>query len=224
MSVLARSPELPGWHSFDVRSLLPSNGLQDILNVASSMAVTHALAPKSVTSREADLTPIPLSSLDGVAIDQELPWIRRLYLGAFRELVQRVTPEPVLTAQGQRSSIVVNVQRGDHQRGYECHVDSQPVSTLLYATSQPPGKGGELVVSNRGDVASREEVDADATRIYPIAGQLVVFDGRQHTHYVSPLADSDDTRVAVVMNYYTPSVTEDQRPDDLDEHLFWSNT
>ena len=223
MSALSQRHELPVWH-FDVRSLLPTNGLQKLLDVASSMAVTHELVPKSVTSREADFTPIALSSLDGVTVDQELPWIRPLYLGAFRQLVQRVTPEPVFTAHDQRSSIVVNVQRGDHQRGYECHVDSQPVSTLLYATSQPPGAGGELVVSNKGDVASREEVDADATRIYPIAGQLVVFDGRQHTHYVSPLTEPNDARVAVVMNYYTPSVTEDQRPDDLDEHLFWSNT
>ena len=86
------------------------------------------------------------------------------------------------------------------------------------------GAGGELVVSNRGDVKGRKNVDADALRIYPTAGQLVVFDGRQHTHYVAPLNDPEGVRATVVMNYYTPSVTEDERPDDLDEHLFLSNT
>jgi hypothetical protein len=119
---------------------------------------------------------------------------------------------------------VINVQRGEHRRGYECHVDSTPVSTLLHVTTHPPGAGGELVVANRGDVVGRGAVDADPSNIYPVAGRFVVFDGRGHTHYVKPLTNPDDVRVAVVMNYYTPSVTEDDRPDDLDDHLFHSDT
>jgi hypothetical protein len=217
--------ELPfGWRTFNTDAILPPHGLEEIVRIASSMAVTHELAPTSVTSREADRRPIPLSSLDGLAVDQALPWLRPLYLGPFRERVQSTTPEPVLTAQDRRSSLVINVQRGDHQRGYECHVDSTPFSTLLQATTHPPGAGGELVVANRGDVLGREAVDADASRIYPVAGRFIMFDGRGHTYYVRPLTNPNDVRVAVVMNYYTPSVTEADRPDDLDGHLFYSNT
>ncbi|HVA11036.1 MAG TPA: 2OG-Fe(II) oxygenase, partial [Candidatus Dormibacteraeota bacterium] len=197
MSADLQRYEQPVWHSFDTRSILPPNGLEEIVRIASSVAVAHELVPKSVTSREADLTPISISTLNGEAVDQELPWIRLLYLGAFRKLVQRVTPEPIVTAQDQRSSIVINVQRFSDERGYESHVDSQPVSTMLYATSHPEGAGGELVVSNRGDVKGRKNVDADALRIYPTAGQLVVFDGRQHTHYVAPLNDPEGVRATV---------------------------
>lgn len=218
------SGELPVWHSFDTRSILPPGGLEEIVSIGSRMAVTHELAPTSVTSREANTTPIPLSTLDGVAVDEELPWIRPMYLGDFRRLVQSIVPEPIFPAKDKRREVVINVQRPDHQKGYEAHVDSTPISVLLYATSQPEGAGGELVVSNKGDVSNREEVDADATRIYPVAGQLIVFDGRQHTHYVTPLTDPDDVRVALVLNYYTQHVTEDDRPRDLDSHLFLSDT
>jgi 2OG-Fe(II) oxygenase superfamily len=103
---------------------------------------------------------------------------------------------------------------------YECHVDSNPLEGLLYVTDHPPGTGGELVVSNRGDVPTAEEVDRDATLIYPVAGHLVFFNGSCHSHYVRPLIAEDGVRVVAAMNYYTPSLPESARPPDLNRHLF----
>jgi hypothetical protein len=56
--------------------------------------------------------------------------------------------------------------------------------------------------------------------IYPQAGYLIFFDGRQNPHYIRPLTRSDDLRVAIAMNYYVPSWSEARRPPDLDDYLY----
>ncbi|SDC50804.1 2OG-Fe(II) oxygenase [Streptomyces prasinopilosus] len=173
----------------------------------------------SVTSRErVGVTAIPVGFVDGTTIAGELPWLREMYYGPFRAVAQLACAEPVFAARDAHIGLNMHIQRGSAER-YECHVDSSPLSALLYVTDHPAGSGGELVVSNRGDVRGREEVDADATRVHPVAGQLVVFDARHRTHYVAPLTDPDGVRIVVVMPYYTPSCPESARPTDLDHHL-----
>ncbi|MGY2062449.1 2OG-Fe(II) oxygenase, partial [Nocardia gipuzkoensis] len=103
---------------------------------------------------------------------------------------------------------------------YECHVDTNPIEALLYCTTHLSGEGGEVVVSNRGDVRSIEEIEADCAVIEPRAGQLLFFDAREHSHYVRQLTDPDAVRVVVAMNYYTESSPEwEVRPPDLNRHL-----
>jgi 2OG-Fe(II) oxygenase superfamily len=155
----------------------------------------------------------------GAVVAERLPWLHDLYHGRFRFLAQSLSPEPVTTAKDVRHGVSLNVQMGTEAR-YECHVDSNPIEGLLYVTTHPADAGGDLVISNQGDVRGIQDVDADATRIHPVAGYLVFFDARQYSHYVTRLADPFDIRVVVAMNFYTPSCTEEDRPADLDRHLF----
>jgi hypothetical protein len=219
-----------GWHTFDVGTQLPRGWDQEIAAIARSCKVYKELVSgHSVTSREAspDVV-VPVFTVDGTVIARRLPWLAQLYHGLFRELAQRAFPaEKIMTAQGVQYGLNLNVQhRGVGMVRYECHVDSNPVQGLLYTASRLPGTGGELVVSNRGDVRGVEAIDADAARIIPVAGHLLLFDGRGHSHYVSALSgDGHGTIVAgsrtvVAMNFYTPSCPEEDRPADLSGHLF----
>ena len=208
------------WHTFDVRARLPNDWQAMIVDVARSAAEYRELIPSSVTSREApgDVR-IPVHTVDGYSVAKYLPWLYDMYHDKFRDLAQLLSHEPINSAEDMRYGINLNVQLGNEHR-YECHVDSNPIQGLLYVTDHPSGTGGELVVSNCGDVCGIDEVDRDATRIYPSAGYLIFFDARQSTHYVSPLRRSEDMRVVVAMNFYTPSSPESARPADLNHHLF----
>jgi hypothetical protein len=207
------------WHSFDVTSDLPRDWVKQVIRVAKSEAKKKELRPTSVTSREdsRDMV-LPVLTVSGVIVKRYLPWLDRLYRTRFMKLGQSLVSEKLSVATDQRYAINLNVQFGSAMR-YECHVDSNPLEGILYATTHPPGTGGELVVSNVGDVSGIERVSADATRIYPICGQLVFFDARHHSHYVEKLRRKIGIRIAVTMNFYTRSCSEAQRPADLNRHL-----
>jgi hypothetical protein len=208
------------WTSFDADSLLPGDWDAELLEIARRHAVARTLIPTSSTSRESQsVESLPSLTVGGVIVRRELPWLAELYETTFLELAQRTVDEPVVTAHDPRYGVVLNVKRGRHMR-YECHLDSNPLEGLLYATTHAPGEGGDLVVSNRGDVPDMEAVDADCSRIHPVKGQLVFFDGSRNSHYVRPLVSDDTVRVVAAMNYYVPSLPEALRPADLNRHLF----
>lgn len=208
------------WHTFDVRSELPSNWQEDILKIAREESVNRVLISASVTSREvSEDIRVPVRIVSGAAVVRCLPWLYNMYLGRFRDIAQSLVQEPVSTAMDIRRGINLNVQHG-HQHRYECHVDSNPLEGLLYVTDHPPGSGGELVIANNGDVKGEREIACNATRIYPVAGHLIFFDARSHSHYVTRLVDPNIIRVVAAMNFYVPSCTEGDRPEDLDRHLF----
>lgn len=215
-----QTQHLFAWTSFDVHSLLPAGWVEQLLAVARTHAVARTLVPTSSTSREAEhIESLPSLTVGGVTVRRELPWLADAYETTFLELAQRTVQDPVITARDPRYGVVLNVKRGRHMR-YECHVDSNPLEGLLYATTHAPGAGGDLVVSNRGDVPDIDSVDRDCSRIHPVRGQLVFFDGSQNSHYVRPLANEDDIRVVAAMNYYVPHLPETERPADLNRHLF----
>lgn len=208
------------WHCYDLRSELPSGWQEEVAQVVERSAAARTLVPTSVTSREQSAgIDIPVLTVPGSKVRDELPWLFELYHSRLRDLAQALTSEPVSVAADLRYGVNLNVQQGRMMR-YECHVDSNPIQGMLYFTDHPPGTGGELVVANRGDVSGKEAVDADASRIYPVAGHLVFFDARHHTHYVRGTEADGGLRVAAAMNFYTPSSPEADRPKDLNRHLF----
>ena len=217
---VASSRKLFLWHSFDVTSELPESWELCLQRIARAHAVQKSLAPTSVTSREsASITDIPVTTVGGVALAREAPWLDTLYKNRFRELAELVYGVEVSCAQDPRIGINLNVQCGATQR-YEAHVDSNPIEGLLYVTTNPPGSGGELVVANNPAAVGIEEIEHDQSRVYPVSGQLIFFDARQHPHYVRPLVASDGERLVVAMNFYTAECTEADRPRDLNLHLF----
>jgi hypothetical protein len=208
------------WITFDARSLLPRDWDRSILTAAADHSRARILTPTSTTSRERDRdAQLKTLAVNGRELRQHLPWLAELYEHEFRDLAQRCVSELVTVASDPRYGVVINIKQGNDMH-YECHIDSNPLEGLLYVTSHPRGKGGELVVSNRGDVPTIEAVDDDCTVIYPMTGHLIFFNGSNHSHYVRPLVDPSGLRVVVAMNYYTPSLPESERPPDLNQHLF----
>ncbi|HEX7313623.1 MAG TPA: 2OG-Fe(II) oxygenase [Pyrinomonadaceae bacterium] len=208
------------WHEFDAETFLPRGWAEQVTSFALEASEMKVLVPTSVTSREAssDIA-IPILTIGGVKIKESLRWLFDLYRGTFRDLGQTCVNEPLLIGADERHAIVINAQRGTNMR-YECHVDTNPLSGLLFVTSHPPGNGGELVVANKPAAVGVEDIGRDCKMIYPDSGKMIFFDAREHPHFVRPLRDPFGVRVVVVMNFYTPSGPESDRPKDLTFHMF----
>ncbi|WP_405581817.1 2OG-Fe(II) oxygenase [Streptomyces sp. NBC_01092] len=210
-----------GWTTFDVTSQLPVHWDTDFAEVVRKHQKDRILTPPHSTSREQNGTPaLRTSTVRGAVMWEELPWIVDLYRGWFRELGEYFARRTVIAATDRRYAVVLNVQDPGGDRS-ECHVDTNPIACLLYATSHRPETGGELAIAN--DVRSRSvaEVDRDCSVIYPQKGHLVFFDGRSNPHYVRAVTGGA-TRIVVAMNYYTEECPESTRPEDLDDYLYGS--
>ncbi|MFE5815166.1 2OG-Fe(II) oxygenase [Streptomyces sp. NPDC056479] len=210
-----------GWTTFDVTSQLPGNWDTDIAEAVRKHQTDKLLTPPHSTSREQSGTPALCTSVvRGSVVWEELPWVVALYHSRFKELGERFAGRTVLPATDRRYAVVLNVQDPGGDRS-ECHVDTNPIACLLYATGHRPDAGGELAIAN--DIRSRSvaEVDRDCSVIYPQKGHLVFFDGRSNPHYVRAVTGGA-TRIVVAMNYYTEECPESARPVDLDEYLYGS--
>ena len=80
----------------------------------------------------------------------------------------RTVAEPVRPAADERYGVILNVQRGTKMR-FECHVDSNPLTGLLFLTDHAEGAGGELVFAHDPDADSVAAVERDHTVIRPQA-------------------------------------------------------
>jgi len=206
------------WTAFDVTSLLPLDWPDDIKLVAED-ADFRDFPRTPVLSREAaHVRYITRGRVHADKVEQRLPWLYKLYRTHFLELAEQAWQEPIKAAFDDRYGIVLNVQQGNSMR-FECHVDSNPVTGLLFFTDHPAG-GGELVVGHDPDAVGVEALEKDGSVIRPQAGQLIFFDGKTHPHYARALRAEPDARVVAVMNFYTGSCPESTRPPELNRHLF----
>ncbi len=206
------------WTAFDVTSLLPLD-YPDAIKLVAAEADFQDFPPTPVLSREADdITHVTRGRVRAGTVRQRLPWLYELYRGDFLELAGQAWGEPVKGARDDRYGVVLNVQRGNRMR-FECHVDSNPVTGLLFFTDHPDG-GGELVVGHDPDAVGVEALELNGSAIRPQAGQLIFFDGQAHPHYARVLRSDPDVRVVAVMNFYTASCPESTRPRELNRHLF----
>ena len=130
-----------------------------------------------ILSREAaDVSHIRRGRVHADQVQEALPWLYQLYRNDFLELARLVwTEEVVEPARDDRYGVVLNVQRGNTMR-FECHVDSNPLTGLLFCTDHR--EGGELVFGHDRDAADVGAVDRDCSVIRPQAGHLIFFDGR----------------------------------------------
>jgi hypothetical protein len=208
------------WTTFDVRSSMPAGWEESLIETARRHGQRRKVSTGNVTSREAQGDrELEIRNVSPAVLETELPWVSRLYGTLFLQLAQLTSDEPVSVAGDKGHTTVLNVQAPGDMR-YICHVDTNPIQGLLYVTTQPPGTGGELVISNKEDSVSPAEINADCSVIYPQSGHLVFFDGRFNPHYIKPLLRPDDLRVVIAMNYYVPSAPESARPPGLDSYLY----
>ena len=122
-----------------------------------------------------------------------------------------VTGIDLVMAEDVESSININMVAGIGNR-YERHVDSNPVTGLLYLSTLAEEDGGALVFDHPSGLSDR---------IYPRQGLFVAFDASDTPHYVAPLK-RHLARLSVPMNYYRVGETQ-ARPIDLDSYLYGSD-
>jgi hypothetical protein len=201
----------------DVASLLPE-GWQKEIDAVAAEADFQAFPCTPILSREApDVTHVERGRVDADTVMRRLSWLYKLYRTDFLELAAEARGEPIDAADDDRYGVVLNVQRGKTMR-FECHVDSNPVTGILFLTDHPAG--GELVVSHDPDAVGVDELERDCTVISPEAGQIIFFDGKKYPHYARYLPGESDVRVVAVMNFYTGSCPESTRPPALNRHRF----
>jgi hypothetical protein len=174
--------------------------------------MTCKLDGKSSTSREVgEITPIVLPVVTGEVIKRELPWLFDAYAGALRCLAEELVHETLVISEDTVNAVNINAVIGAGSR-YERHVDSNPVTGILYATSLGEDDGGALVF----DHEFGSQITSDV--IYPREGLFVAFDARRTPHRVLPLR-RDCCRLSIPMNYYLAGKPQ-VRPADLDEYLY----
>jgi hypothetical protein len=207
------------WTTFDLAGQLPRNWQQDIGTTAAT--ARFADFPRTpILSREAlDVPHIYRGRVQASQVRDRIPWLYERYRGDFLELANGAYADDVMPASDDRYGLVLNVQRGTDMR-FECHVDSNPLTGLLFCTDHSTGTGGELVFGRDRSAADVAAVERDCSVIRPHLAHLIFFDGRYHPHYARPLTDGQDMRVVAVMNYYTKSYPESTRPTELNRHLF----
>jgi hypothetical protein len=101
---------------------------------------------------------------------------------------------------------------------FECHVDSNPLTGLLFCTDHT--SGGELVVAHNTAAQGIAEIEESCSVIRPQAGHLIFFNAREHPHYARLLTAESETRIVAVMNFYTECWPETSRPRALNQHLY----
>jgi hypothetical protein len=207
------------WTTFDLTSVLSGDWQQEIAAAASEADVREFPRTPILSRESQDVRHIFRGRVHAAQVRQNLPWLYRLYRGHFRDLAQHTCAETVMAARDDRYGIVLNVQRGTEMR-FECHIDSNPLTGLLFCTDHLPGAGGELVFAHDPAAADIDAIERECSVIRPHAGHLIFFDGRAHPHYARALASPSDVRIVAVMNFYTESFPESTRPRELNHHLF----
>jgi hypothetical protein len=210
-------PERFRWTTFDLNDLLPLGWQQEVLSVATDADFRGFPRTPVLTREAADVTYIPRGRVHADQVRLRLPWLYELYHGMALELAAQTRTEQVTTARDDRYGVVLNVQRGTSMR-FECHIDSNPLTGLLFCTNHP--SGGELIVGHNPSASDMDSIERACSRIRPHAGHMIFFDGRMHPHYARPLVMESEVRVLAVMNFYTASYPESTRPDALNRHLY----
>jgi hypothetical protein len=205
------------WTTFDLNECLPAGWQEDVRAVAAD-AEFREFPRSPVLSREAaEVRSISRGRVHADQVREDLPWLYRSYREEFLAMAGEACGEPVAVARDDRYGVVLDVQRGTQMR-FECHVDSNPLSGVLFCTDH--AEGGELVVGHDPAATDISAVERDCSVIRPHAGHLVFFDARQLPHYARPLTAEDDMRIVAVMNFYTVAFPESTRPRELNRHLF----
>jgi hypothetical protein len=200
-----------------VTNSLPATWQSEISAVAAD-ADFRDFPRTPVLSREApDVPHIARGRVHANQVLDRLPWLYQAYRGDFLALAGQACGERVAAARDDRYGIVLNVQQSTAMR-FECHVDSNPLTGLLFCTDH--ATGGELVVAHDSTAADIASVERSCSVIRPHAGHLIYFDARERPHYARPLTAPSSTRIVAVMNFYTESCPESTRPPELNRHLY----
>ncbi len=121
------------WLTFDVSGLLPPHWQQEIIAVGAAADFRDFPRTPGLTREASAVRSISRGRVHAGQVRLQLPWLYELYHGHFLDLINGASDESVMTAADDRYGVVLNVQRGPSMR-FECHVDSNPLSGLLFCT------------------------------------------------------------------------------------------
>ncbi|WP_156886819.1 2OG-Fe(II) oxygenase [Pleomorphomonas oryzae] len=200
------------YHSWDIlgAGLLPPHWDNQISHTIREHSIKTILTGEGSTSRETKKNQkIPVYVVDGSSINASLPWLMTLYAGPLLNFASRCQGKELFVAVDQKSSVNINHIEGIGSR-YEWHVDSNPVTGLLFCTTCNPRMGGALVFRNVDE--KRNAV------VWPRKGLFICFDARNIPHRVAPLR-GHFSRISIPMNYYDSNSVQ-KRPDDLDVQIY----
>lgn len=189
--------------------LCSHNNIEEIKLISTKHSVKTILDGKSVTSKEDfrnGICKIPVDVVFGDVISKKISWLEVLYKNQLKDFASKVSGVSMTHSDLLKHSININTLTGEGAR-YEWHVDSNPVTGLLFVTTHNKGEGGELVFRTK----SRDIV------VYPKAGVFIAFDARDIAHTVMPLKNNNK-RISVPMNFYVKG-KQQVRPSDLDSYL-----
>ncbi len=191
--------------------LLKDNWFEQIKEVAENYSYYTKLDGKSSTSREpADTEGAEVFVVEGDTIAEKLPWLHKLYQTQFLEFANTNFNGEYDFAENIKSGTNINLLKGKNAR-YEWHVDSNPLTGVLFVTTHNENDGGELIF----------KLPNETLTIYPKSGMLILFDARQIPHTVLPL-QKEGIRISVPLNYYDKGQPQ-TRPADLDEYIYKKN-
>jgi hypothetical protein len=172
--------------------------------------VNAVLYGGEATSLEPAGSDIPYRLLDGIGIENHLPWLDALYRGDLADLASQVMGTAMVPSNSVRAGVNVNVLDGPGGR-YELHVDSNPLTGLLFVTAHDDGSGGQL----------QFRLEAGDLLVNPKPGTFITFDARRIPHAVTPLRTAS-TRISVPMNFYEVEGEATGSRSALDDYLYGS--
>jgi hypothetical protein len=194
-------------HRYDLldKGVLHPGWTEDLERLVDEHAQATVLRGGTSTSLELPGTDLKYELVTGDVIARAAPWLFELYRGQLLRLAQQVYGHNLVSSDRVTSAVNVNVLTRIGAR-YEWHVDTNPITGLLFATTLGEEEGGALRFAG-GSVDIR-----------PTEGTFVLCTGRV-PHTVTPLRVAR-RRISVVMNYYLTSEGESVRPADLDDYLY----
>lgn len=198
------------FRQFDLTQMgvLPANWVEQITNTVDKYGKLVHLDGHSSTSREPEDTEgCDYIVVTGDNVYNSLRWFHDLYESKLVQLATETAGRSVKISSDLVSGININCIRGVGAR-YEWHVDSNPITGLLFVTTHHEDDGGQLMLNVDGEIKS----------ILPISGTFLAFDFTEIPHGVAPLK-KNITRISIPMNFYFAD-TEQSRPSDLDAYIF----
>ena len=183
----------PSWldfFGFDFSNDMPTDWKHQIDRVVRSEAIETVLDGDSPTSSEEPGTRIPVTVVEGRPIKEKLPWLSDLYANQFLEFSEQCFGRELFKCNSDNDAININCIQGDTAR-YEWHVDTNPVTGILFLQTLDESHGGALVFRNKGEVF----------RFYPKSGWFCCFSAQDVEHAVEPLVGQIE-RISIPMNYY----------------------
>ena len=204
------SIQTPQWLEFfgsDFSEKFPFDWKKQVSALIQSSSKSTVLDGASETSREKLGTRIPVRIVEGKAIARDLPWLVRLYEHDFLQFASDSFGKQLFVCNETNDAININCIEGVAAR-YEWHVDTNPVTGILFVETFDKSDGGALIFRKQGE----------EFRFQPRSGWFCCFAAQDVEHAVEPLLAST-MRTSIPMNYYVDR-TNTGRDPTLNAYLY----